>query len=167
MNERLKIELVPETAWWSNVRSNVSRAEWELCKRYAKAKTNAVCIICGDSGLNQGWRYAVEAHEIWDYDDDDQVQTLVDIDPLCPRCHQCKHLGRSRSTMDLREWTQLIEHFQKVNDYTDWDTERAIVLAFKQHHDRGTMPWTLEVGFLSLLGIDLSGRLIERQNKKV
>ena len=27
---KLTIELVPQTAWYSNVRSNVSKAEWDV-----------------------------------------------------------------------------------------------------------------------------------------
>lgn len=151
---RLQIELVPETAWWSNVRSNVSRAEWEKCKRYAKAKTGSKCYVCGGDGIEQGWRYPVEAHEIWAYDDDNQVQTLVDIVPLCPRCHQCKHLGRSRSVLGPTEWGQLIDHFQAVNNWPDWKVEKYVHLVFEIHRIRSQVKWQLDVSFLSTLGIE-------------
>jgi len=161
---RLSCELVPQTAWWSNVRSNVSRASWEKCKAYSKTKTNGVCIICGQTGMQQGWRYPVEAHEVWQYDDDNLVQTLVDIVPLCPRCHQCKHIGRSRENMDRQQWAQLIDHFRAVNNWDDWRVERYLKLMFQIWELRSGMEWRLDVSFLEReVGLDLSGRQLERQ----
>lgn len=145
---RLTVELVPSTAWWSNVRSNVSRSEWEKCKAYSKAKTNGVCIICSGRGQEQGWRYATEAHEIWDYDDDRQVQTLVDIVPLCPLCHQCKHLGRTRAVSNLQQWIRVVGHLQKVNRWPDWKVEKYINLVFQIWEVRSSMQWELDISFL-------------------
>jgi hypothetical protein len=165
---RLTVELVPRTAWWSNVRSNVSRSEWEKCKRYAKAKSTLdgqpVCAICSGSGLEQGRKYPVEAHEIWHYDDDRQIQTLVDIIPLCPRCHQCTHLGRTRETSNPRQWAEVIEHLQEVNGWPDWKVERYVLLMFKIWEVRSQMQWSLDVSFLERIGIPLAGRQLERQH---
>lgn len=145
---RLSIELVPATAWWSNVRSNVSRTDWEKCKRYAKAKTDGVCIICGSAGQQQGYRHAVDAHEIWEYDDERRIQTLVDIVPLCPRCHACKHLGRTRAVSDRYQWERIIGHFQWVNDWPDERVERYIDLIFKIHKARSRLSWRLDISWL-------------------
>lgn len=156
---RLTIELVPATAWWSNVRSNVTRAEWEKCKRYARSKTpGGRCIVCGGVGS----RYPSEAHEIWHYDDVRQIQTLVDIVPLCPLCHQVKHLGRTRENATPRQWARVINHLQRVNDWPDWKVEKAVVLAFEIWRMRSQVEWTLDVSFLTTIGIDLTGRQLER-----
>ena len=161
---RLTIELVPQTAWWSNVRSNVSKSDWEKCKKYAKSKTDFIsaCFICGQSGLNQGRRYAVEAHEVWAYDDKNKIQTLVDIIPICPRCHQCKHLGRSRATMTMNEWSKLIAHFQEVNDsLPGYLVERYVLHVFDQWRERSEHEWKLDVSFLEReLGFDLTDRVL-------
>lgn len=150
---RLTVELVPRTAWWTNVRSNVTPSQWRTCKQYSKGKTDGVCIICGDSGLNQGRRYPTEAHEIWSYDDTKKIQTLVDIIPICPRCHQCKHLGRSRSTMNPWQWGQLIDHFMRVNEFTDVQTERYLMAAFDLWELRSEHDWELDISFLERLGV--------------
>lgn len=145
----LTAELVPQTAWWSNVRSNVSRAEWEKCKAYSKTKTNGVCIICGGVGD----RYPTEAHEIWDYDDEAGVQTLVDIWPLCTMCHRVKHLGRTREHSTLEQWTRVIEHMQRVNGWDGATVERYIILQFEIWRMRSVMEWRLDVSFLKIIGV--------------
>lgn len=150
---KLPVELVPRTAWWTNVRSHVTMSEWEKCKRYAKAKTGGVCIVCGDVGTNQGRRYAVEAHEIWAYDDTRKIQTLVDIVPLCPRCHQCKHLGRSRATMDINQWTRLIQHFMDVNQMPEGLVEGYLMNVFDVWERRSEHKWELDVSFLEGIGV--------------
>lgn len=151
---RLSLELVPRTAWWQNVRSHVSAKDWEKCKRYARAKTpGGCCYICGQTGYDQGRNYPSEAHEIWSYDDERQIQTLVDIVPLCPRCHQCKHLGRARMHASPQQWARLIDHFQQVNEWSDGKVERYVMLAFQIWDIRSTMKWTLDISFLEELGI--------------
>ena len=155
----LTIELVPATAWWSNVRSNVTAAEWSICKAYSRAKTEGgCCIVCGGVGP----RYPSEAHEIWHYDDARGIQTLVDIIPLCPLCHQVKHLGRTRKFATERQWARVIKHFQTVIGWPDWKVEKAVKLAFQIWELRSQQEWKLDVSFLTTVGIDLSDKTLER-----
>lgn len=155
----LACELVPRSAWWTNVRSNVSRADWEKCKAYSKTKTPGTCIICGGVGD----RYATEAHEIWRYDDEYIVkrgqvhtglQTLVDIWPLCTLCHRVKHLGRTRETSGPQAWARVIEHMQRVNQMSDNVLEQYIALQFQIWEIRSTMKWELDLSFLKEVGLD-------------
>lgn len=163
----LSVELVPSTAWWANVRSNVSRADWEKCKDYSKSKTNGVCIICG--GVGERW--ATEAHEIWRYDvrqgehrdptapeeeiiREAGIQTLVDIWPLCTMCHRVKHLGHTRQNADLALWTRVIEHLQGVNQWPGHVVEAYVVEAFRIWEIRSTMRWELDISFLNTIGIE-------------
>lgn len=154
MQQGLTIELVPETAWWSNVRSNVTRAQWEKCKAYARAKTDRgnglpTCYICGQNGIDQGWRYPVEAHEIWEYDEDECKQTLVDIWPLCPMCHKVKHLGRTRNESSPEQWARVIDHLAHVNNWSGWQVEKYVMLQFQIWRLRSQMKWALDVSFLN------------------
>lgn len=145
MERPLKIELVPGTAHWSNVRNNVTRAQWEKCKKYARAQAGDVCSVCGGVGA----KGRLDAHEEWHYDDEDQVQTLVDIVALCPTCHACKHLGRTREVLPAQyQWEAVINHFQRVNGFTDDETIRAVELAFEIWRLRSQVRWSLDVRWL-------------------
>lgn len=152
----LTVELVPKTAWWDNVRSHVSRADWDKCKAYAKAKTNDHCIICGQQGKNQGRKHNTECHEIWEYDDTENIQTLVDIWPLCPLCHQVKHLGRTRHFATPDSWERVINHFQKVNGWPDWRVERYLELVFMIWDLRSRQQWKLDISLLGRIGLDIT-----------
>ena len=60
---KLTIELVPQTCWFSNVRSAVSKEAWEVLKQQADRQANHRCEICGDQGDNAGERI-LEIHDI-------------------------------------------------------------------------------------------------------
>ena len=66
---KLTIELVPQTSWYTNVRSNVSKEQWDVIRKKCYAQANNVCEICGDTGKNQGYKHNVECHEIWEYNE--------------------------------------------------------------------------------------------------
>lgn len=144
---RLEVELVPKTAWWSNVRSNVSRADWEKCKRFVRERSGDRCEICGGHGK----RWPVECHEIWSYDDDNLVQALVGLIALCPRCHLVKHFGRAQAT---GRGVEAFMHLQKVNGWTDEATLWYLDTVFALWHLRSTYQWDLNISFLSFLGIN-------------
>lgn len=155
-NPPLTIELVPSTVWWSNVRSNIPAKDWEKCKTFVKERSGGACEICGGKGR----RWAVECHEIWDYDDINKKQTLVDLIALCPPCHQAKHFGRSMQVKSQAQMAFLIEHMMKVNDWPDpFMVEDAAMTALNQFEDRSKFEWSLDVSFLNMLGIDLPDTL--------
>jgi len=148
---RLVVELVPRTCWWSNVRSNVSKADWETCKRFVRERSGDRCEICG----GRGPRWPVECHEEWSYDDDRGIQTLVGLIALCPACHEVKHLGRAEVVGD---GDRALTHLARVNK---WPMERAILyrnLVFEIWQMRSATQWELDVSFLSLLGIEAEVR---------
>lgn len=144
---RLSVELVPSTAWWSNVRSNVSRREWEICKRFVRERSGGRCEICG----GRGSRWPVECHEIWGYDDDRQLQTLVDLIALCPSCHEVKHIGRA---LAVGNGPRAIAHLCHVNGWSPHHAESYIEVQLEIWSLRSTHAWALDISFLQTLGIE-------------
>lgn len=149
---RLSVELVPSTAWWSNVRSNVTRKEWEICKDYVKTRSGngdpkqARCEICG----GRGTRYPVDCHEIWHYDDQAQLQTLVGLIALCPPCHEVKHIGRA---MVLGNLDRALRHLATVNGWSLQHADEYVALQLEIHSLRSTHEWSLDLTLLVGLGI--------------
>jgi len=82
---KLTVELVPSTSWYSNVRSEVSKKDWNAIRKRVYREANYVCQICA----GRGSKWPVECHEIWAYDDENHIQELAGMQALCPKCLQC------------------------------------------------------------------------------
>jgi hypothetical protein len=142
---KLTIELVPRTAWYTNVRSNVSKDEWDRLRRKSYALANNVCEICGDTGKSQGYKHNVECHEIWDYDDANKAQTLTGLISLCPYCHKCKHPGLAQINGELNI---VINQLMKVNNISKDDAEKLIDEAFNLWRERSKHEWKLDISYI-------------------
>ncbi len=58
---QLTIELVPSTSWYNNVRSIVTRAQWDKLRAIVYDKAWHLCEICEGVGP----KHPVECHEVW------------------------------------------------------------------------------------------------------
>lgn len=135
---KIAVELVPKTCWYSNVRSNVSKNEWDTIRRKVYAQAGHKCEICGGIGS----RWPVECHEVWHYDDEIHVQKLVRMCALCPACHEVKHIGRAHVYGGL---DRALIHLANVNE---WDIEFALSYVSKQFYvweERSRHQWELDI----------------------
>jgi hypothetical protein len=141
MKKKLKLtmELVPESSWHNNLRSLLPAAAWDSLRKKVLTDYNNACALCGAAG-------ALHCHEVWEYDDVKQVQTLTGCMALCPLCHAVKHVGFSemRST-DVR-MEQIIAHFMRINkcDRKTFEVHRRE--AFKVFEERSKHVWQVAIG---------------------
>lgn len=142
----LTIELVPKTSWYSNVRSNVSSKEWDRIRKKCYSIANNKCEICGDIGKNQGVNHNVECHEIWEYDDNNHIQTLKGLIALCPFCHKTKHVGLARIK---GEEHIVIKQLMKCNKMTKHEAESYINDSFNIWAKRSLYKWELDISLLN------------------
>jgi len=151
VDPRLSVELVPSTCWYSNVRTNVSRQQWELCKKFVRTRSGDRCEVCKGRGRQQGWGWNVECHEVWEYVERGtaplivRTQRLTGLVALCPRCHEVKHIGRADAVGNL---PRALEHLMVVNGWSDDEAELYIQVAFEVWHERSNYDWTLDVSYL-------------------
>ncbi len=138
---RLTIELVPSSCWYTNVRSRVSRAEWDCIRKAVYRRAGYTCEICGGTGP----KHPVECHEVWRYDDDRKVQRLVRMIALCPACHRVKHIGKA--SVDGR-YAEARRHLAQVNGWTQEQAERYVKASFRVWKRRSRHAWTLDVSIL-------------------
>ena len=137
---KLTVELIPQTSWGHNVRSEVSKAEWDVIRRKCYEAAGYVCEICGGVGK----RHPVECHEIWEFDESTRIQTLVGFVALCPQCHRVKHLGR---TFSMGFGTQALKHMAHVNGTTIHEAGEYAEAAFNLWQRRSLVPWTVDISF--------------------
>ncbi len=140
MEYKLGFELVPDGCWYSNLRSILSKKQWDFLKSYAKEKSNGKCAICGKKSVT------LHAHERWSYDEENAVQKLEDVIAVCPDCHSVIHIGRTQLKGDEEKAER---HFMKVNDCSYADYRKALGVANEIHQRRNKISeWKLDLTFL-------------------
>ncbi len=152
MGELLTIELVPQSCWYSNVRSHVTPEEWEGLKRITFKRAGYVCEICG----GRGPRWPVEAHESWVYDDGRHIQKLVGLVALCPDCHEVKHMGLA-NVRGRRE--AATGHLAKVNNWSLETSQVYVEECFKVWMQRSEFQWELDISYLKMYGIEIANEV--------
>ena len=105
--KKINIELVPDSCWYSNLRSALEPKMWEIIKKDAKSRANGRCSICGKKTTR------LEAHEKWSYDEEKGVQKLEDVISICHDCHSAIHMERTQLFGDI---IRAEEHYMKVNN---------------------------------------------------
>ena len=140
MAYKLNFELVPDGCWYSNLRSILSKKQWDFIKDDAKVRSGGRCTICGRK------TDYLEAHERWSYDEENSVQKLEDVIAVCKSCHSVIHIGLTQ----LRgEEEKAEKHFMKVNGCTYADYRKALGDANEIHQRRNKISeWKLDLTWL-------------------
>ena len=137
----LTIDLVPATSWYNNVRSKVSAKEWDTIRKSVYKKAGNKCEVCDKPGR-------LECHEIWDYDDNANIQTLIGMEALCNSCHLVRHIGRASVIGKLEI---AIKHLCKINGWSKSDAELYIEAVFEVWARRSKKEWKINVDMLKEL----------------
>lgn len=146
---RLTIELVPSSSWANNVRTIVTKKQWDIIKAKVSSKAYSVCEIC--SGV--GPKHPVECHEIWGYDDKNLIQKLDGMIALCPDCHMVKHFGLAQV---MHRTDKAVAHLMKINNLDYFQASKYIDEAFQAWAERSKKTWILDLDHLKEYGIDYS-----------
>jgi len=146
---KLTIELVPSTAWFSNLRSILSQKDWDTLRKESYLNANYKCEICEGKGK----KHPVECHEIWSYDDTTHIQTLDGLISLCPKCHMVKHIGYAFLKGNGEKATK---HFKKINQLDAYEAHIYIEEAFQKHNERSQYQWTINLDYLLDKKIELN-----------
>ena len=144
--QMLTIELVPATAWGSNVRSKVKRARWDEIRKAQYHKASYRCEVCGGTGSRRN--HALECHEVWDYNDETHVQKLVGLLALCPGCHSVKHFGLSQM---MGKEIAATQHLMTVNGWIKSQVKEHLLKVCQTWEERSRHEWTLDLSWLDTL----------------
>lgn len=136
----LHIELIPEKAWGVNLRTKLKKSDWDKIRKAVYAKEQMKCHICYDECKS------LDAHEVWEFDEENHIQKLVDIIGVCKACHNTIHYGRACKFGTHKE---AMEHYLKVNqcDRIDWiiETQEAQKTAIRR---RSIPSWKLDISLI-------------------
>jgi hypothetical protein len=154
---KLSINLVPKSCWYANVRSNVSKEDWDEIRRSAYKKADYKCVICGMENVK------LEAHEIFEYDDKNHIQKLMDIVALCPECHEVYHIGL---TSIKNRYAIALQHLAIVNNFELNEAIEYINKAFMTWKERSSYKWRLDLKYLETEYNIKDGKKIVEESKE-
>ncbi len=129
---KLEIELIPRTCWNKNLRKLLKANRWNQISKSVREAANHKCEICGAKCEK------LEAHEQWEYNDVNRVQSLKRIIAVCPDCHHVIHLGATKMRLGLDAYKDALEHYKKVNNYDDEKAKDEIKKASIVYQNRST-----------------------------
>ena len=109
---KLKIDLLPKGAWNNDLSKTLSSKDWDIIREKCYKRANNVCEICGTKTEN------LNAHEVWEFDIDNKIQTLKKIIAICSKCHGVIHF---RNSQRLGFGENAKKHFMKVNNCSELD----------------------------------------------
>ncbi|MFH1332973.1 MAG: HNH endonuclease [archaeon] len=150
---KLEMELIPETVWFSNLRTRIPTSEWDKIRKQSYANANYRCQICGSNGKNQihttrgSLKGTLNCHEVWEYDNKNCIQKLKGFIALCGDCHLVKHFGLTQ--MKVKEWdidiNKVIKHFLKVNKVDRKAFDKHFKKTMDTWNKRSEHEWTTDL----------------------
>lgn len=140
MDYKLNFQFVPDSCWCSNLRTLLSKKQWGFIREDAKERSFNTCSICGAKPKR------LEAHEVWEYDEKNKTQILVDVIAVCKDCHSVIHYGRTSIKGDAE---RAEKHYMKVNNCSYVQMREQLGIATLQHKKRNEInEWKLDLTWL-------------------
>ena len=140
MQLKLDFELVPDGCWYSNLRTILSKEQWDFIKADARSRSGGKCMICGKKTAR------LDAHERWSYDTETQTQKLEDVVAVCKDCHSVIHIGLTSLKGDME---RAENHYIKVNGVTYAEFRKRLGEANARHNELNKIPeWKLDLTWL-------------------
>ena len=156
--EKLYPELVPSTSWFTNLRSQLPKTEWDIIRKQVYQDAGMKCEICS----GRGQKHPVECHEVFKYDETNGIQKLVRLIALCPACHSVKHIGLAQVR---GRYEEALKHLSEVNNITIDEARELADNAFKDWERRSGMDWELDLSALKDLVKELDIRSTNHGDK--
>lgn len=144
--KNLYIDLVPRSCWFTNVRSCVSKEDWNRISRGVRLRSGQ-CEVCNHKAVPQAGD-CLEAHERFLFVGCVQKK-LVRLVCLCRRCHEATHYGLAR--IKGRE-TEAHEQLAKVNGWSMDSLDEHVCDAFSVWEKRSARRWDLDVSLIEGAG---------------
>lgn len=138
-------QLVPSSAWNSNLRAILSKKEWQSLRLRVFQKHGSTCMYCGAKPKS------LDCHEIWSYSIEEGQscgkQTLVKIAPLCKACHMVCHIGFWSMQ---GKYDQALAHMMRVRKIDKTSASQEIAAAFDNFDQMSRFEWILDIGAVNL-----------------
>lgn len=143
------VDLIPSSSWFSSLANILAPYSWrKISKKTAEVRGG--CMDCGSP-------VRPEAHEIWEYDDEQGIQTLTGILCLCSWCHETRHLGRARV---MGNFNRAFARLSAINRLSAHEERPYINAVEDLWTRRSAQPWMLDLNLNEGVEIKLAPKII-------
>ena len=147
----LFIDLIPQSCWFKNARSNIDRSNWDYVRNCVYSRVYYICECCGiDTNENN---VRLDCHERWNYDQVNNIQSLVRLIALCQYCHESTHMGLAQVQ---NRGEEAMQHLMNVRNCTIEEAESHKRDAFAIWRKRNQVKWILDLSMLEKNGIQIT-----------
>ena len=138
---KLTIDLIPESCWKISIRKSMPESEWNKIREETISKADDTCEICGS-------KEKVVCHEVWHYDDKQDIQRLKGFKAICRMCYAVEHFGISQvlAMKGYLNLNEVIKHFCKVNGVSWDDFNNYKEKEFAKCRERSSKKWKTDFG---------------------
>lgn len=147
---RIRADLLPASAWGSNLRGILTTAQWDGLRLPVCAAAAGRCQICGTARRDR----RPDCHEQWSFElrslDPGEpaipVQRLERLVALCAGCHAIQHIGLAglRGQMD-----EVRSRLARLNAWSPSQVAADISRANRRFALLEAVPWDLDLAVLA------------------
>lgn len=160
--DRLFIDMIPQTAWYSNARAMIAPEDWDRVRLHVYSRVHYCCECCGVDTRDPANGTRMECHERWDWQGDGRGvgrQVLKRLVGLCRECHGATHYGlaglQGRAAAAM-------QHLVRVNGSSLAQEEQRRQDAVEVWHERSAQRWQPDLSILTNGGIGIQDRRAAR-----
>lgn len=135
----------PRSSWATSLKKLIGD-RWDSIRKGVYRRACYRCEICSD----QGPKWPVECHEVFEYNDAREEQTLSGIVALCPNCHKALHYVQSSKRGEGGE--EIKQHIGFVNEQTAEEVENLLSQARERYKARNKIEWKVDLMLLTDYG---------------
>jgi hypothetical protein len=95
--------------------------ELSKIKKFWESLDRKKCAVCGNSEN-------IHIDEIWIYDITSKEIILIDLIPLCEKCHNAKHIGKATK---IGKYKESLKHLANINEIPEEECEKLVEKSFK------------------------------------
>ena len=136
---KVRMQLIPETSWYFNLRKVLPKADWDKLRRQVYAYHSYQCAGCGRGNVQ------LHAHEVWKFHNKSKTQKLIRLVCLCELCHGVEHFGHTEM-QGGRYYSRVVRHAIHTLGWSHEQLRRRREAAFNKWRQRNAYDWKVDFG---------------------
>ena len=137
----IELEPLSSQTWWSNSSLHYNKNIWYQYEKLVKDISKGYCFVCGKHCKTSD----IVLNDLWDFDDEKKIQTLIGVYPSCLFCHQINTVTLNQ-TKEKHE--EIKNHLMQVNNWKYTVADEHLKRTLKKKAERDKSEWIVNIDYL-------------------